>query len=53
VKQGHPVAQTNLGVMHQFGEGVEQGYKEAAEWYQKAAQQGDAQAMFNLSALYR
>ena len=34
-------AQYNLGVFYANGEGVEQDFKEAVKWYQKAADQGD------------
>ena len=34
------------------GKGVEQDLKEAAKWYQKAADQGDADAQYNLGVMY-
>ena len=34
------------------GEGVEQDFKEAVKWYQKAAEQGFAGAQYNLGAMY-
>src|ERR1017187_3210827 len=37
-------AQFNLGLMYANGEGVTQNYAEAARWYRKAADQGDAKA---------
>ena len=39
---GDADAQYNLGLMYVLGEGVEQDFKEAVKWYQKAADQGDA-----------
>ena len=39
--------------MHTNGEGVGQDYAKAVEWYQKAAQQGSAQAQFNLGISYK
>ena len=37
---GDADAQYNLGWMYDEGEGVEQDFKEAVKWYQKAADQG-------------
>ena len=34
------------------GYGVEKNYSEAVKWYRKAAEQGDADAQFNLGACY-
>ena len=36
-KQGHAVAQSNLGVMYRRGRGVAQNYKTAVKWYRLAA----------------
>ena len=41
-----------LGWMYAEGKGVEQDFKEAVKWYQKAADQGDASAQFSLAAMY-
>ena len=41
-------AQNCLGEMYKKGQGVKQDYKEAVEWYRKAAEQGDATAQCNL-----
>ena len=41
-----------LGVMNARGEGVPQDYAEAARWYRKAAEQGQADAQFNLGVMY-
>ena len=38
--------------MYYNGQGVRQDYKKAAEWFEKAATQGDANAQFNLGAVY-
>jgi hypothetical protein len=52
-EQGHPVAQFNLGVMHDFGQGgAVQDHKIAFGWYSRAAAQGHAGAQFNLGGLY-
>jgi TPR repeat protein len=44
--------QYNLGVMYQNGQGVTQDLKQAAEWYQKAANKGYALAQGNLGFMY-
>ncbi len=38
--------------MYGNGEGVPQDYAEAVGWWRKAAEQGDANAHFNLGLLY-
>ena len=48
---GNEVAQSNLGIMYDFGQGVPQDYKEAMKWYRLAAEQGDATAQYNLGNL--
>ena len=45
-------AQCMLGSNYNFGWGVEQDYKQAAQWYRKAAEQGYAEAQFNLGLCY-
>jgi TPR repeat protein len=52
-QQGNAVAQYELGIMHDNGEGVEQNYKAAVKWYRLAAEQGYANAQYNLGAMYR
>ena len=37
-------AQYNLGIAYYEGEGVEQDYKQAVEWWKKSAEQGNAVA---------
>ena len=34
------------------GQGVPQDYAEAVTWYRKAAEQGDADAQYNLGVMY-
>ena len=46
------MAEYNLGVKYERGEGVKQDYKKAANFYQKAADQGNANAQANLAVLY-
>lgn len=51
-EQGDAIAQYNLGVMYQAGEGVPQNYKEAVRWWTLSAEQGHADAQGNLGAMY-
>jgi TPR repeat protein len=41
-----------LGSMYEDGKGVAQDYGEARDWYEKAADAGNLNAMFNLGQLY-
>ena len=43
--QGHSGAQSNLGTMYVSGDGVEQSYSKAREWFTKAAAQGQEEAI--------
>eukprot|EP00729_Bicosta_minor_P001971 gene1971-biopygen6029 len=45
-------AQNNLGNMYYNGKGVEQDHVEAAKWYRKSAEAGNADAQFNLGTMY-
>ena len=38
--------------MYAGGRGVQQNYAEAFKWYRRAAEQGDAEAQFNVGAMY-
>ena len=38
--------------MYDKGQGVTQDYKEAVKWYRKSAEQGIAEAQFNLGLMY-
>ncbi len=40
------------GGMYHNGQGVPKDYQEAAKWYRQAAEQGDAEAQFNLGEMY-
>ena len=51
-EQGDAVAQYNLGLMYNDGEGVPQDYAEAVKWYRLAAEQGYAKAQYNLGNMY-
>ena len=50
--QGVAEAQTNLGLLYYFGQGVPRDYTKAREWFEKAAAQGHADAQYNLGMLY-
>ena len=39
--------------MFHKGEGVPQNYSQAADWYRKAAEQGDTKSLFNLGEMYK
>ena len=51
-RQGDTQAQNNVGVMYKLGDGVTQDYKQAVKWYRKAAEQGFAEAQYNLGEMY-
>jgi TPR repeat protein len=51
-RAGYVPAQRQTGWHYEFGEGVAQNYVEAAQWYRRAAQQGDRVAQNNLGTLY-
>ena len=50
--QGYVVAEYNLGVLYDSGQGVPQDYTKAAYWWGKAAAQGSARAEDGLGVLY-
>ncbi len=52
-KQGHAVAQYNLGIMYYLGEGVKANKYKAYKWWSKAAKQGNKGAQKNLNILCR
>lgn len=51
-ERGHAIAQFNLGVMHDFGQGIAKDPVQAVKWYRLAAAQGHGAAQFNLGGLY-
>ena len=51
-KQGHAVAQYNLGLLYANGQGVPKDDAQARQWYEKAAAQEHAGAQVNLGSLY-
>ena len=38
--------------MYDYGRGVPQDYAEAAKWYRRAAEQGNANSQYNLGVMY-
>ena len=50
-KQGLDQVQYNLGVMYANGDGIEQSYSKAREWWAKAATQGIKEAIKGLKVL--
>ena len=50
---GDAVAQYRLGLMLDFGQGVQKNPEEAANWMRLAAEQGDADAQFALGRMYQ
>ena len=50
-REGDAVAQFNLGIMYQNGEGAPRDLAEAARWFGKSADQGYVDAEFNLGIL--
>ena len=51
-EQGYALAQTNIGLMYEVGEGVNQNYEEAIKWYHLAAEQGFSGAQSKLGLMY-
>ena len=51
-KQGVAKAQLSLGVMYYIGQGVTQSYKDAAKWFQRAAEQDNILAQDILGEMY-
>lgn len=50
---GDPASQVLVGECYAEGKGTARDYKQAAEWYRKAAERGDANGQVHLAALYR
>jgi TPR repeat protein len=49
--RGHPLAQFNLGLMYDRGEGVAQDFHEAYYWYSQAAEQGSADGQYAVGTM--
>jgi TPR repeat protein len=51
-EQGNADAQYYAGVMFADGQGTKRSFEEAAKWYEKAAAQNHADALYSLARLY-
>jgi TPR repeat protein len=51
-KQQHPEAEFLMGMMYEYGRGVEQDFVKAANWFRRSAEQGNVAAQTNLALLY-
>ena len=51
-QSGNREAQSLLGIMYAFGQGVPQDYPQAIKWLRMAAAQGEPKAMFKLGSMY-
>ena len=51
-EQGNALAQYNLGLKYQNGQGVSEDQQEAFKWYELSAKQGHPQAQANLGRMY-
>jgi hypothetical protein len=50
--QGVSEAMSNIGVMYEYGEGVEKNFAEAVRWYKLAAEKGNLAAQYQVGTLY-
>ena len=53
VELGSSTAETNIGLMYQNGQGVQQDYGEAYHWYRKAAKHGNTDGQYHLGYMYQ
>lgn len=51
-EQGVVLAQSSLGYIYLFGEGIPKDYGESVKWFRKAAEQGDASGQIGLGLSY-
>jgi len=51
-ESGDAKAQSILGLMYSYGEGVSVDYRESARWYRRAAEQNSSVAQYNLGMLF-
>ncbi len=50
--KGHTGAMNSIGIMYEYGEGVQKDSATAVKWYRKAAEKGHVTAMYNLGVMY-
>jgi uncharacterized protein len=51
-QQGDPHAQVFVGYLYETGQGVQQDFSQAFQWYWKAAEQGNPIAQYQLGTMY-
>lgn len=51
-EKGHVIAQNNLAILYDRGQGVKKNSTEAFKWYQRAAEAGHSHAQYNLGRMY-
>lgn len=51
-QQGEPEAEYHLGILYEYGLGVERDDGEAFKWYRRAAERGHAPAQYGLGLMY-
>ena len=51
-ENGDPKAQKIMGIMYDYGHGVEKDSKQALQWYIKAAEQGNPDVQYHVGAKY-
>lgn len=51
-RNGDIAAQNIIGVCYYNGDGVEQDYKEAVEWFRKTAEKGNVTGQYNMGYMY-
>ena|SRR5882762_1162906 len=51
-EHGHAMAQNNLALMYATGMGLDKNWTEAAKWFRRGADQGDAGAQYHLGVHY-
>lgn len=50
--KGDAGAMFDIGVLYARGQGVQQDYQQAIQWFQKAADKGDTSAMYIIGIFY-
>lgn len=51
-RAGDVLAQNVMGMAYKYGLGIKQNHEMSGQWFRKAAEQGDADAQFNLGRIY-
>ena len=53
IRDSYTDAKYNLGVMYEFGEGVDQSYEKAYEYYLFAARRDNLESQIKVASMYR